>query len=407
MLAEEYRAPARILSTSPAGNIVAEVAQDVFMRWPELNGPGASVNLLAAARSLLNLGQYIATFRIRTTRESVMREEEFRRLQRNFVDHAAHWVSSTLRWQRSDKRLLSILDKRDAEAFNAILAVADKLAGLPGVGTNNLLAALSFLGGCVLAFKREGVIDPIVDNTIARFAAVLREICARAPAASIRSVHSSEQMDVVLMALAYVVPELGHNSQRHVREIAANGSCVAQVCMAAVFDPVEGIFATSRMACGEREKHASTILAHPLVSDIASLTDALSILVNNPATAFTTARTIAGLLYASATTLLVEFEKAMVDPFGSPASSRLLATTLIALLTVLESILQRFFIDDAYLGVKDEELVDLWGAIVDTMANVHFITLAFGREGVDVFKRTSTLAIQFILRKPAFAIDRA
>ncbi|KAI8319449.1 hypothetical protein GQ54DRAFT_341258 [Martensiomyces pterosporus] len=187
------------------------------------------------------------------------------------------------------------------------------------------------------------------------------------------------------------------------RELVKDG-CVLDVCAAAVFDPTDGLLSTAGRGT---EAHAQRVLGHPIVSDIGNLAHALTLLVACPATSFASTRRLVGLLHSAATALLLEFEQSTRDPFASPLLAQFLATNLMAALTLLESILQRFYVDDAYLGVKEHDLVEAWNVVVDTMASLHFITLSFGRDGVDVFKRASTLAIQFILRRPAHIVDQA
>ncbi|KAJ1924114.1 hypothetical protein EC988_010407, partial [Linderina pennispora] len=133
----EYRSIARILATSRAPNIIAEVTQDLLVRWPLTAMP-----LLAASRQLELLGQYIATLRVRAYRDRIASAEERARLQRNAVDRAAHWLVVGA-WQREAQ---GISDQTDRQAIAALFKVAERCSGLP---------ALALLAGVLQAMQAE------------------------------------------------------------------------------------------------------------------------------------------------------------------------------------------------------------------------------------------------------------
>ncbi|ORX65509.1 hypothetical protein DL89DRAFT_296140 [Linderina pennispora] len=322
----EYRSIARILATSRAPNIIAEVTQDLLVRWPLTAMP-----LLAASRQLELLGQYIATLRVRAYRNRIASTEERARLQRNAVDRAAHWLVVGA-WQREAH---GISDQTDRQAIAALFKVAERSSGLP---------ALALLAGVLRAMQAENVVDPLVEQCAVVLANVVRELGSRDEG------FGGENGTAALIMATGVVDAMAPG---HVRMLA--GQCAAMV--AAVLDPQSGVLGMERIAsqefCRQRVEHV-------VVREIGGVVRALTVLIDSPALALPDAARIPRLL---------AYEQA-----AAKLPLQLLAATVLAALHVLEAVLQRYFIDDA--GPNEQLLVDLWVAVVDAMACVHFATLA-------------------------------
>ncbi|KAJ2748943.1 hypothetical protein GGI19_005899, partial [Coemansia pectinata] len=120
----EYRASARILATGTAGNIIAEVAQDLFVRWQPTE----------ALHAVMHLGQYVGTARVQ---RALAAQQQDALTPRNIVDSAAHWVASSL---TPSAALVS-----DAQAVQAMLRAAEDTQGVACV------PALAFVGGMAVA----------------------------------------------------------------------------------------------------------------------------------------------------------------------------------------------------------------------------------------------------------------
>ncbi|KAJ1940809.1 hypothetical protein FBU59_003696, partial [Linderina macrospora] len=379
----EYRSVARILATSQAPNIIAEVTQDLLVRWPL-----APSGLIPASQQLVHLGQYISTLRVRSHRERLTHTEQQQRSQRNFVDRAAHWLTVSA-WQNDDTRLLRIADKADRQALVTMAEVAEQSAcGLPGV---------ALMTGVLRGLRAENVVDPVVDRCAMAVVRITEQVCNGGG-------RWTEQEWAAVMVVAEAVEVVG---KRHVGVLAA-GPAAAWMA-AAVMDPQDGVLCSERIASGQQQQQRFCLerLGHPLVKDIGVVVGAIAtLLASTPASvSLDSAAQIVRTVHANATATLIAFERSGQPPLPEfsgdlhrmNAAHQLLATNQLSLLHVLEAVLLRYFVDDAELKSVERELVDLWCLAVDAMASVHFVTLAFARQGVDVFKRASALALEFIL----------
>ncbi|KAJ1932277.1 hypothetical protein EC988_009510, partial [Linderina pennispora] len=234
--------------------------------------------------------------------------------------------------------------------------------------------------------QAENVVDPLVDQCAVVLANVVRELGSRDEG------FGGEHGTAALIMVTGVVDAMAPG---HVRMLA--GQCAAMV--AAVLDPQSGVLAMERIAsrefCRQRVEHV-------VVREIGGVVRALTVLIDSPALTLPDAARIVHVVHANATAALLAYERAAAKlpvfvEDAQPPELQLLAATVLAALHVLEAVLQRYFIDDA--GPNEQQLVDLWVAVVDAMACVHFATLAFGRSGVDVFKRASSLALGFIVAR--------
>ncbi|KAJ2403015.1 hypothetical protein GGI23_000297 [Coemansia sp. RSA 2559] len=355
----EYRATARILSTSCAPTIVSETTHDLLVRSTAQTD----------AYSLLHLGQYVTTLRLRTARDE--RERQRAAVRRNFVDRAAYWAFFSGMVGRSGA---NELDANTVSCIEAIVVAADNQQA------QSHAASLALVGGVVLALVSESARQQLalIDRCAALFVRLACGLC-----------EAGSAPPSLLVACAEVVPVLNalERLRVHVNRLAAGG--------------VLGCVADMLPAVARAQTHA----------DAEQATRLLCALLGASATAFDEAWRVVQVLHGSALEALLEQEKEAPgaqdrSSGGGSATDRL----AFALLHGVEAVLQRFFLEDAYQRVPKERLFHAWGVLVDTMGLLHFSTLrSSGREGSEVFRRASTLAVQFMAAQhhPPALVDAA
>ncbi|KAJ1664024.1 hypothetical protein EV178_004481 [Coemansia sp. RSA 1646] len=354
----EYRTAARILSTSSSPAIVSETTHDLLIR----SAPATQ----AQCQSLLHLAQYVTTLRVRSAREERERERERARTRRNFVDNAAHWAVTGIVGRSGP----NVPDKQTVACIEAILVAADNQTKCTG-------AELILVCGVALALLNESVEEPLlVDRCIALFVQLAHRLCE----------HSNRNRAsgvALLTACSEAVPVL--NSLDHLRKYI-NPLVLADGVVDCVVEMLPAVARTQAYA------------------DTEKATRLLCTLISAPATIFDNALQIVQSLHDNALSILLDQEKGSawnrrdgaVQPFA------------LAILHCAEAVFQRFFLEDASQRVSKESLYHVWITVIDTMAVLHFATLKFGgggREGSEVFRRASTLGMQFITTRPASDID--
>ncbi|KAJ2559486.1 hypothetical protein EV175_000314 [Coemansia sp. RSA 1933] len=343
----EYRAAARILSTSQAPAIVSETTHDLLVRSAQTNTDW---------NSLLHLGQYATTLRVRTAQE----RKGSGSVQRSIVG----WAVSGIAGQHGPAEP----DAQTVACIKAMLVAAENQTTAKGAG-------LVLVGGVVLALVGESVEHPaLVTAAVGRFVQLAVSLSKPGDRTNVGD-------RALLVACAEVVPLLNASPRlrTNVGQLAANGvlECVAQMLPAAVRSEQQ------------------------LQVEAAKATRLVCTLIATPATSFNDARRIAQLFHASAAGALLEQENA----YSMDRQADVLAQ---ALLHGVDAVLERFFLEDAYQRVPRDMLCNMWSELVDTMAALHFATLqSGGREGSDVFRRASTRALQFMTAQPAAAVDEA
>ncbi|KAJ2719909.1 hypothetical protein GGI07_004924 [Coemansia sp. Benny D115] len=383
----EYRSVARILGTGTAPNIISEVTRDLLARWKAAQTPAT---VLSAARQLVHLGQYITTLRIHSAREQFRQQAELERNQRrNVIDGAAHFVasglSSLLSVGRSDSR--NKLQTQDQAALLAVLRAAEDAtaaAADDSAGAVGAVGALALVGGLSLAIRREKIGGPdLVSKIGGALACIARNAAIKASRAE--PVGGGPLSAAVL---AMCIDTLGPVDALHIAEDEKKkneleGGQVLRLLIRTLFDAPHGML-----------HYTSVLSAAPV--DAGQATQLVADLVRAPGTRFGDVCWLIHQLHAWATDLLVTREQQ--QPQNALADDSDMVRVL-ALLHVLEAALQRYFVEDAYLGVPEQVLADTWTVAVDCMAAVHFTTLRFGRGGAEVFKRATTLAVQFALTR--------
>ncbi|KAJ2449366.1 hypothetical protein GGF42_004794, partial [Coemansia sp. RSA 2424] len=161
MLGLEYRAPARILATSGAANIVAEVTHDLLVRW-HANGSSPLVQLL-------HLGQYIATARI-------------------------HQAQMSQQFEAAERLVLE-----------AVLRAAEDASSSAAV------PAMALVGGMAVALDAVRGEKAVADHAVRLFAVLARKACA-----------ATDSADVVAVCVE-AVAQLSSGPQRMARLLAREG----------------------------------------------------------------------------------------------------------------------------------------------------------------------------------------
>ncbi|KAJ2316284.1 hypothetical protein GGI00_007035, partial [Coemansia sp. RSA 2681] len=242
-----YRAPARILATSGAANIVAEVTHDLLARW-HANGPPPLVQLL-------HLGQYIATARI----HQAHRGQQF---------EAAEWL-----------------------VLEAVLRASEDASSSAAV------PAMALVGGMAVALDAVRGEKTVADHAVRLFAVLVRKVCA-----------ATDSADVVAVCVE-AVAQLSSGPQRMARLLAREGggdmvvltaltdaafstsSSTSSLHMAAAVDLITEIVfdSATRFAAGRRVVQAvhawatAQLLAHEraggvIAGDVARTVGALRVL---------------------------------------------------------------------------------------------------------------------------------
>ncbi|KAJ2854835.1 hypothetical protein J3B02_002481 [Coemansia erecta] len=362
----EYRAAARILCTSSAPNVVAEVTRDTLERWTTQLHP----QLIHSAVALLRLGQYTVTFRVRASREHKQRQKQYDRGEqiRNVVDGAAHWVATGV------CSVLGALSHQQAALSSADeLAVEAMLRAAEDTAHGHLVAALALTGGVALALRDEGVGNgAVMEHAAVLFARLVKQAVG------------TGQGDIVGAALVLTTLVMPNGVAR---KMLAETPEVARGFIQQLFDSTHHrLFRLD----GNGNQPVDSFECLKLIGS----------LLTAPSSSFASARFAVQHVHLVAVEWLVQLEQHS----GQPTTD----TQALAVLYLLEPILQRYFVQDFYLQLSNEELLDTWALIVDTMALVHHSTLQRGRQGTEVFQRTSTLAIQFLATlEPRNLVDKA
>ncbi|KAJ1899125.1 hypothetical protein LPJ66_002309 [Kickxella alabastrina] len=385
----EHRSAARLLSTSAAPNIVAEITHDVLTRWSaehtqtqiQSQGDPALAAMLSGTQQLMRLGQYITTFRVRSDREQLRRQAEYDRQQvRNIVDSTAHLVAGGFRMllgRAAGGKSGGALSAVDAGALEAIAAAAEHLI-VGGGDPAATVAGLALVGGVVLALRLEAVADVAAERVWAAF--------VRLAKAAIRQCAGRNWLRAALAVCVEAAPQ-----GEHLRGLAEDG-CVLGAFTQLVFDPQSDYLVRVPGHAAELEPEPEHAVG--LVSALATAAS----------TRFPDVLRLVQLVHANATDVLVSAEHSRNQPGRATAAG----LRTLAILHVLDAVLQRYFVDDAYLGVAEGDLVDAWCAVVDSLAAVHFVTLRLGgRAGTEAFRRASTMAVRFISSCSAPAVDAA
>ncbi|KAJ1943549.1 hypothetical protein GGF37_002596, partial [Kickxella alabastrina] len=351
----EHRSAARLLSTSAAPNIAAEITHDVLTRWcaeytqtqAQLQGDPALSVMLSGTQQLMRLGQYITTFRVRSDREQLRRQAEYDRQQvRNIVDSTAHLVAGGFRMllaRAAGGKSGSALSAVDAGALEAIAAAAEHLI-VRGGDPAATVAGLALVGGVVLALRLEVVAGVAAERVWAAFVHLAK--------AAIRECAGRNWLWAALAVCVEAAPQ-----GEHLRGLAEDG-CVLKGFAQLVFDPQSGFLARVPGHAAELELEPEPEHAVGLVSALATAAS----------TRFPDVLRLVQLVHANATDVLVSAEHSRNQPGRATAAG----LRTLAILHVLDAILQRYFVDDAYLGVAEGDLVDAWCAVVDSLAAVHF-----------------------------------
>ncbi|KAJ1812705.1 hypothetical protein LPJ75_003520 [Coemansia sp. RSA 2598] len=356
----DFRAAARVLCTAAAPNIVSEVVRDTLERW----ATQPHEQPVSAATSLLRLGQYAVTFRIRASREQVQRQQQYDRQQvRNVVDGAAHWVGSGLRSMLGTAgRRASVLSAADELAVQAMLKAAEDAADT-GSGIWMALAALALVGGMAAGLRDEGIVGGAVERAALLFAGLVE----RSVVVAARETRGPSVPMLSALVMTVLVSPRGVALQR-----LAHTSAVIRGFVEQLFDSSADLFAGQSVVATMPE----------------AIVGFLGQLLTAPGAPFADAQYVVRHVHAEAVEWLVASEQ-----HGRQTTDDGRAQWL---LHMLDPVLQRYYVQDYYLRVPMEQLMETLVQIIDTMALVHHTTLQAGREGTEVFRRTSTLAIQFL-----------
>ncbi|KAJ2659255.1 hypothetical protein IWW48_003592 [Coemansia sp. RSA 1200] len=359
----ELRAPARILSTSPAPAIVSETTHDLLVRWSTTttNGPREEED---HGRALMHLGQYVTTLRIRAA---------------GVEEHAEFGNGRGV-------------PSRQIECIGAMVVAAER-AGQYGENTNiAAVGALLFVGGIVLALTSEpsnAVQQELVDRSAALFVGLARSVCETNIQFSV-----DPRSAMLVAACAEVVPALGSSPRlrTHIDRLAQASNSNRGVV---------GVVAHELLA------NISAMRMSGAVSETAEKTTGLlCTLLRSYAVSFGSAQAVVQALHECAVGVLLEQERTkrkegnQGNSYGGGDANPQTAVALV-LLHCVEAVLQRFFVEDAATQKRlpAESLRSVWMDAIDTVSCVHFATLALEEQhagGCEVYRRACTLAVQFI-----------
>ncbi|KAI9500559.1 hypothetical protein BX070DRAFT_237591 [Coemansia spiralis] len=399
----EYRAPARILSTSTAPVLISECAHDLLVRWPPLALSAIVKGQLAnEAQSIFHLGQYVATFRARSARDAKAKRMES--MRRNFVDSAAHWVASGISSIVVGRGSGRALDRNTIENIDAVLVAAERVSLEDKDDYSGVLVkagTLALVGGVVVALVSEAVFDAVVDRAAALYVRLAQAICKQIAGNDGLSVlpNTTGEMQaatiVMLAACIEAVPLLSSSSRfsAHVDQLMRGNDSDASSILVIFSRVLQDIIADQVRSSG-----------HSGYPDTERATALICAFIKAPAISFSSTWQAIQLLHTAALSVLIDKETREKSA-GAGSSNSMEDVFALAALHVAEATLQRFFLEDAYQRVPKKDLDHVWCLVIDTMAAVHFTTLKFGREGSEVFRRASTLAMQFLQSRPAINVD--
>ncbi|KAJ2237085.1 hypothetical protein H4R99_005830 [Coemansia sp. RSA 1722] len=338
----DYRTAARMLCTSTSPNVIAEVTRDTLERC--LSPAPETAQTVA----MIRLGQYMVGYRIIASRAKTELQDQYLKQTRNPIDNIAYLVTSGL--QTMVKPPLVALEANDQMAVNSVLTAARDAAAKSGTAAAAAaVAALGLIGGVVAALQEAKIKNAVVEKAAELFATVAKTMVGT---------HAEHVMVSAIAAAAAFV----------------DGPAMRR--LAAIPEVSDGLV---RLLFVDSQSD--------LAVDIHMAVDLVARLLTAPQPNFHSALNAMEQVHMAAVDWMIAAENNR-RPTDQSQQQQLV-------LVLVDRLLQRYCISDAYLNVPVNDLIRLWVLIVDTMALVHHCTLKAGRSGTEVFRSASALAINF------------
>ncbi|KAJ2525142.1 hypothetical protein GGI11_000272 [Coemansia sp. RSA 2049] len=381
----ELRAPARILSASPAPAIVSETTHDLLVRWSTTAAAATTAAATTATtttesgpreaedrgRALMHLGQYVTTLRIRGA---------------GIEEHAEFTNGREA-------------PGRQIECIEAMVVAAERAGQYRETANMAAVGALLFVGGVVLALAGEPssrVPPGLADRSAALFVRLARSVCETDIQFS-----ADPRSAMLVVACAEVVPALGSfpRLRTHIDRLAHPRN-------------------SSSSSTSSSNGGVVGVVAHELLASIAAMRMSGSVsetaektagllctLLRSSAVSLGSAQSVVQALHECAVDVLLEQERNRGTGWnrGNSNSGNADPQTAVALVLLhcVEAVLQRFFVEDAATQrrLPAESLRSVWMDAIGTVGCVHSATLALEEQhagGCEVYRRVCTLAVQFI-----------
>ncbi|KAJ2703618.1 hypothetical protein FB645_003825 [Coemansia sp. IMI 203386] len=341
----DYRTAARVLCTSTSPNVIAEVTRDTLERCLS---PAPET---AQTMAMIRLGQYMVGYRIIASRTKTELQDQYLKQTRNPIDNLAYLVTSGL--QAMVRPPLVTLEANDQMAVNSVLTAARDAAaksGTAAAAAAAAVAALGLIGGVVAALQEAKIKNTVVEKAADLFATVAKTMV---------DTHAEH---VIVSAIAAAAAFVDGPVMRR---------------LAAIPEVSDGLI---RLLFVDSPSD--------MVVDIHMAVDLVARLLTAPQSNFHSALNAMEQVHMAAVDWMIAAENNRRPTDQSQQQQQLV-------LVVVDRLLQRYCISDAYLNIPVNDLIRLWVLIVDTMALVHHCTLKAGRSGTEVFRSASTLAINF------------